>query len=388
VDFRVTAGPDVGKTGTRATDVSGHSAFSYLGDTAGTDTVQATITNPAGRIFSNTVQVIWDRPITAQGGRSFTGIEPAAVRGTVAMFTDPDPGAQPADYTASIRWGDGSPASAGTISGPPGGPFTVTGNHTYSDEGNYTITVTITDTDNPANAATATDTATVDDAALTASGISPAPVSGQSFSGPAATFTDANATTSSAADFTATIDWGDGTTASAGTVTGRGGTYTVTGDHTYTGTGYFTITVHITDDGGSTADAQTKALIYGTAPGGNFVIGDGNATTGTAVTFWGARWWNLNTLSGGTAQARFKGFEDQPPRLSCAKTWTASPGNATPPPSGPLPHYMAVIVSSTITQTGSVISGNTPSMVVVKTSPSYAPDPGHPGTGTVIAKIC
>jgi hypothetical protein len=26
-------------------------------------------------------------------------------------------------------------------------------------------------------------------------------------------------------------------------------------------------------------------------------------------------------------------------------------------------------------------------MVVVKTEPGYAPDPGHPGTGTVIAKI-
>ena len=48
----------------------------------------------------------------------------------------------------------------------------------------------------------------------------------------------------------------------------------------------------------------------------------------------------------------------------------------------------AAIVSSGTAQSGSGISGNTPSMVVVKTRPGYAPDPGHPGTGTVIAKIC
>jgi hypothetical protein len=390
VDFGVTAGPDAGRTGTGVTGADGRAAFSYPGNASGIDTVQASITNPAGVIPSNTVQVIWDRPIAAQGGQSFTGIEPAAVQGTVATFTDPDPGAQPADYTAAVGWGDGSPASAGTISGPPGGPFTITGSHTYSDEGSYTITVTITDTDNPANTATVTDTdtATITDASLTASGISPAPISGQSYGGPVATFTDANAATSSTADFTATIDWGDGSPATAGTVTGSGGSYTVAGDHTYTGTGYFTITVHITDDGGSTADAQTKALIYGTAQGGNFVIGDRNATTGNAVTFWGARWWKLNTLSGSTAPASFKGFEDQPPRPGCGQNWTTGPGNATPPPPGPLPGYMAIIVSSTITQSGSVISGNTPGMVVVKTSPDYAPDPGHPGTGTVIAKIC
>jgi hypothetical protein len=34
------------------------------------------------------------------------------------------------------------------------------------------------------------------------------------------------------------------------------------------------------------------------------------------------------------------------------------------------------------------ISGNTVHMVVVKTNPGYAPDPGHAGTGTVVATIC
>jgi hypothetical protein len=388
VNFDVASGPNAGATGTGVTDANGNATFSYPGSSPGTDTVGSSITNLAGTINSNNVQVIWDQNITAQGGFSFSGTEPAAVSGTVATFTDPDPSAQPGDYTASIDWGDGGAPSAGTVSGPQGGSFTVTGSHSYSDEGNYTITVTITDTTNAANSATVTDAATVGDASLSASGITPPPISGQAFNGPVATFTDANTTTSSTADFTATIDWGDGTATSAGTVTGSGGSYTVSGGHTYTGTGYFTIKVHIVDDGGSTADAQTRVLIYGVAQGGNFVIGDGSAASGSTVTFWSAQWWKLNTLSGGLAPASFKGFEDQPAQASCGQSWSTDPGNSPPPPAGPLPAFMAVIVSSSISQSGSTINGNTPHLVVVQTNPGYAPAPGHPGTGTVVATIC
>ena len=49
---------------------------------------------------------------------------------------------------------------------------------------------------------------------------------------------------------------------------------------------------------------------------------------------------------------------------------------------------MGVIVSSSITKSGSTISGNTPDIVVVKTNSGYAPDPGHAGTGTVVAQVC
>ena len=49
---------------------------------------------------------------------------------------------------------------------------------------------------------------------------------------------------------------------------------------------------------------------------------------------------------------------------------------------------MAVIVSSSISKAGSTISGNTVQEVIVKTNPGYAPNPGHAGTGTVVATIC
>jgi hypothetical protein len=326
-----------------------------------------------------------DKAISATGGNTFTGTEPASVNGTVATFTDPDPASQASEYSATISWGDGN-TSTGTISGPAGGPFTVTGSNTYADEGSYATSVTITDTDNTSNSATVTGTATVGDASLTPTGfISPGSVSGQSVH-VSAGFTDAN-TTSTTADFTATIDWGDGSPASTGTVSGGGGSYSVTGSHTYAGTGYFTIKVHVADDGGSTADQQAKVLVYGTAAGGSFVISSQKAAAGTAVTFWGAQWAKLNPLSS-PAPSQFKGFEDQPALGSCGVAWKTDPGNSTPPPPGPLPAYMAVIVSSSITSSGSVITGNTVSLVVVKTNPGYQPDPAYPGTGTVVAKIC
>jgi hypothetical protein len=49
---------------------------------------------------------------------------------------------------------------------------------------------------------------------------------------------------------------------------------------------------------------------------------------------------------------------------------------------------MGVVVSSSISRTGASIGGNTTSIVVVQTQPGYASNPGHPGTGTVIAVYC
>jgi hypothetical protein len=122
---------------------------------------------------------------------------------------------------------------------------------------------------------------------------------------------------------------------------------------------------------------------------GNFVIGDGNAAVGTSVTFWGAQWWNANSLSGGVAPASFKGFAETPGTLpACGETWSSLPGNSLGPPLGPLPEFIDVIVASRIEKSGRTISGDTKEVVVVKTEPGYAPDPGHAGVGTVVEKVC
>ena len=130
-----------------------------------------------------------------------------------------------------------------------------------------------------------------------------------------------------------------------------------------------------------------SVFLYAFAPGGGaFVVGDRSATG--SVTFWGAQWWKLNVLSGGAAPASFKGYAKSPSTPSCGATWATDPGNSTPPPAGPLPTFMAVLVTSSSTKSGSQISGNTPHIVLVKTAAGYDANPGHAGTGTVIATLC
>jgi hypothetical protein len=46
-----------------------------------------------------------------------------------------------------------------------------------------------------------------------------------------------------------------------------------------------------------------------------------------------------------------------------------------------------VIVTSSVSKSGSAISGNTVGLAIIQTNPGYANDPGHAGTGTVVAVI-
>jgi hypothetical protein len=128
------------------------------------------------------------------------------------------------------------------------------------------------------------------------------------------------------------------------------------------------------------------------ATGGSFVVGDltvgpiGNAV-GKAVTFWGAQWWKLNSLTGGDGPAAFKGFQDTPAQPACGLNWTSRPGNSTPPPAT-IPPFLAIIVSSAISQNGSSITGDTLHIVIVSTKPGYEGNPGHAGTGTIVGVVC
>jgi hypothetical protein len=330
-----------------------------------------------------------DATISAQPA-TFTATEGQSFTETVASFTDPDASATTGEYLASIDWGDGSPLDSAAAIAESEGVFFVSGTHTYAEEGEHSVTVTVTDSDNTSNAAAAASTALVDDAPLAAG---PACPSGslQVYNGPVVGFTDVAGPSGTLSDFSATIDWGDGSSTSAGTVSGPdGGPYAVAGSHTYSSTGSFTITTTVTDVGGAPpVKASCAVLVFAFAPGrGSFVIGDKESAVGTAVTFWGAQWSRMNAMSGGSAPHAFKGFARPPITPTCGSTWSAGPGNSTPPPAGPLPTYMALIAASSVSKSGSSISGDTSHIVIVHTDGGYAPDPGHAGTGTVVGTVC
>jgi hypothetical protein len=131
----------------------------------------------------------------------------------------------------------------------------------------------------------------------------------------------------------------------------------------------------------SAADTQAT-LVFDPDPRGLFVVGDKSASG--SVTFWGAQWAKANSLSGGPAPASFKGFESSMHAPACGSSWTASPGDSTVTP-GTGSSYMAVVVASSITKTGSNISGNAAHVVIVKTDAGHGP---NDATGTVVAQLC
>lgn len=137
------------------------------------------------------------------------------------------------------------------------------------------------------------------------------------------------------------------------------------------------------------ASANTATLVFAYLAMGSFVVGDRNVSKGKAMTFWGAQWAKANPLSGSPAPASFKGFTASlsSTPLKCGGVWSTGPGNSSGSPNT-VPSYMGVVVSSSITQSGSTIAGNIPAVIVVQTKSGYAPDPSHPGTGTVVAVVC
>jgi Bacterial Ig-like domain (group 3) len=143
-------------------------------------------------------------------------------------------------------------------------------------------------------------------------------------------------------------------------------------------------------------DASKTATVFAFPSRGAFVLGDDTvaaALPSTPVAWWADDWSTENSLSEGFAPPAFKGFAatvalpTSTPPAPCAGPWTTRPGNSSAPPAG-VPSYMGVLVSSSVTKSGNTISGNTTKIVVVKTEPGYAPDPGHHGTGTIVATYC
>jgi hypothetical protein len=138
---------------------------------------------------------------------------------------------------------------------------------------------------------------------------------------------------------------------------------------------------------------HATAIVFAFPTGGAFVVGDASVAAGGTQTWWSHSWASANTLSGGGAPSAFKGFAGtvslptSTPPAACGGPWSSSPGNSSSPPAT-IPSFMGVLVAGTSTKAGSTISGNTASIVVVQVNPGYGPNPGHPGTGAVVAVYC
>ncbi len=186
---------------------------------------------------------ISDPAVAAVAAPAFTGVEGAAITNfPVATFTDPGGPEAVTDYTATINWGDGTAADNSGIVSFAAGVYTVTGTHTYAEESTpdhangksfYNVSVIIHHEAAP-DSNIVSEAATISDPAVVA--VAGAPISGvegATFSlVPVATFTDPGGP-EPVGDYSATINWGDGTTSAAGSITYSSGVYTVNGTHKY-----------------------------------------------------------------------------------------------------------------------------------------------------------
>ena len=224
-------------------------------------TVLATLT-PIARAVSSPPSV------TVNG---LKGTEGQSASGTIATFTDiPQQGnicPNGSVYSASVQWGDGaSDTPAVTFAAGPDQnnlcEYSISAGHTYREAGTYGLTVSVTGPNTP-TPGTATGTATISDAPLNA-GCGPlSATAGKSLTGTVASFTDGNPD-AAAGDFTATVDFGDGSSA-AGTVAASPNGFTVTSGHTWASSGTYTVTTKIDDAGGASAQTACTASVGATS---------------------------------------------------------------------------------------------------------------------------
>jgi hypothetical protein len=303
-------GPGIAPTAAAVTVTSDLFGTSYTVDNTGLPsaalpkpgTYTATVTIRGSSGFSASVLdavTVAEAALKATGGSTVLPAQAwVPLQGvTLATFTDGNPLAKTSDFAATIDWGDGT-NSTGTIAATTFPPttdpntgatvpgytlFTVAGDHTYQAMGDHTITVTIVHLTGAAKA-TATTPVHVVDAVLNGNGLSTVlqaqawqPLQGETV----ATFTDGNPQ-AKPADFSATIDWGDHSTATAGTITATtfppttdpntGATvpgytlFTVAGDHTYTKPSQDTVHVTIAHLGGTAATSAATRIVVAPAP--------------------------------------------------------------------------------------------------------------------------
>ncbi len=116
---------------------------------------------------------------------------------------------------------------------------------------------------------------------LSATGVSVSGMAGVKLNVTVAKFTDADPHRV-VSDYTATINWGDGSSSVAGTVSAAaGGGFEVKGSHTYAAAGRYTTSAMISDVGGAKATATGSANVVGPPVVSNVNVISVTATTAT-----------------------------------------------------------------------------------------------------------
>lgn len=227
----------------------------------GNYSAKVTVTDSTSLSGSANFQMsVSDPSIVPAGGYLLSDVEGAdSGLQTVATFTDPGGAEGLSSYGATIDWGDGSADSTGKIT-LSSGTFIVQGHHTYAEEGSYPILVTLTHESTPpqtvSSSAAVSDPAVIPTGGFTVTGVEGADAGTQTV----ATFTDPGGP-EPLADYSATVDWGDGSGPVAATISLSGSLFTVQADHTYGEEGTYPVQVTINHDIAPPATTTSQAVI-------------------------------------------------------------------------------------------------------------------------------
>ena len=194
---------------------------------------------------------------------SIAATEGTPWNGLVAQFGDSDSNTNSQLYSANISYADGTHTVPGTVAWVNGVFDVYSEAHDFPEEGSFSVSTSVYDTAD-SNTTTIVSPATVTDAPVAAPGSghytlnltagTSAPVT--------ATYQDSDSA-GTLADYSASINFGDGTTATPATIGGSGNkpTAKATANHTYSSPGTYTILATLQDSGGASAVYQLTANV-------------------------------------------------------------------------------------------------------------------------------
>lgn len=249
--------------------LNANGSFTYTPNSGFTGLDSFTYKDSDGLLTSNTstayIYVGTQSILSAVGGYALSSVVEGvatASNTSVGQFDDGD--VNLSNLTAEIRWGDGT-ESVGSVSTKKSSLTYINATaHTYVVAGTYSVSAVILGDSNagsPLLILSNLTTQTVTDHALTGTALTFSAFTNEATSLEVATFTDADPN-AKFDNYTATINWGNGTTTSGTVVLDpAGGKFDVYGIAPYTAAGTKSVAVTVTDNGGSTASITSTANI-------------------------------------------------------------------------------------------------------------------------------
>ncbi len=260
VSFKLLSGPNANASFTAITDGNGVAAMSYIGNIAGTDTIQATYVASDGTTqTSNTATVEWKVnhiPVPSAMG-PYTVVEGSSVLLTGWAY---DEDGDPLTFTWSLQYG--------TPFNTPGQNVTFT-----AKDGPYVETVIVSVCDNKGPCSASTAPVTILSAKPTATFVASAQTIGE---GGSVTLSLTNPTdpspTDRAAELTLVYDCG------------KGSGYASNNVCTYTDNGTYTVKGKISDKDGEFSEYSSTITVTNVKPTATFVVSNTIINQGESVT--------------------------------------------------------------------------------------------------------